>query len=341
MCGLCGVLSTRLSPQEIASFQHLMTVSTLRGSDGAGFVAAPVKADREFKIVRQPHWTAADLVYSHEFWDIALKDTNKPSNQLSMLMGHARMPTTGGTDEEDCHPHIAQHIVGMHNGTLTKVGRKVTVKDNDSRMLFDGIATVGIQKTFQETEGSFAVTFIDKKSDTLYFARNKQRPLYWGKIKAHNTIWWASESVFLEMVLGRLFTGQELKIYQAKPDTLVSFRVHPLGMVGYVDAVPLDTPASHSVPEVKSETQETKGNNSHGMVETARGKFVALDELKLKLQEGCAYCGKGQTLQDHLKHKLTWTGVDEFICEDCVKYDEFARDYCTSRGIVLPARSAH
>lgn len=231
MCGLAGIASNSLSEVEIAAFQDLMAVSCLRGWDGAGIARITRQGDVNWtKTVR----TAASLVCSDEF--AALVD--KPG---TVLMGHARFPTKGSISLEHTHPFRERHIVGMHNGTMTRVGAVNDFKkESDSQLLIREIATSGPQEAIKNSFGAYALSWYDQQSKRVYFLRNYERPLWLGELKwrykngkEFTGLIWASEEPFIKLVCDRrAFTLGKLIVLPTHK--LVSFSVN-MGKQGSVE----------------------------------------------------------------------------------------------------------
>src|SRR6185503_9988407 len=130
MCGLCGVTSRFLNQAELSVFQDLLTVSTLRGKYGAGIAALPSRKNASPQILRT-EWTGASLANSAEL-DKVLKTS------MSCVIGHTRAPTTGSFDIKHVHPFRVKHIVGVHNGTFSRVLDKAIPKDaSDSETFYE------------------------------------------------------------------------------------------------------------------------------------------------------------------------------------------------------------
>lgn len=322
MCGICGVLSPQLSRLDVEIFQQLMVVSTLRGVDGAGFAVVPKGSKEKVRIVRDPHVTAAELAYSGDFYQYY-------GDKMTCLLGHARYPTTGTRTTEDCHPHLTDHIVGVHNGTLDFVNDKaVKNKDNDSRMLFQAIANVGVEQAISHSIGSYAIVYIDTKTGTINFIRNDERSLSFAKIKGKDdTVYWASERDMLQMVLSRRTTKDVLHL-SLPPDEHMTFRLNPLGpKIGYVDRkfiyswkpdkknetviVPVEPPPFEGV-----RTKIEPGIGATFM--TTKGHFHTRKDLEHILHNGCAYCECVHNWTDYMKGDVLFYQPTEFMCKTCL-----------------------
>lgn len=207
MCGLSGVMSSTVSWQEENMFKDLLNISSVRGSDGSGVIVSQVgpymKPHPAIRSLRTTE-ISGKLAYSGE-----LAELLKP--RVNAIIGHARWPTKGGMDLASCHPHRAEHILGVHNGTMHIVNGEKVKDKSDSVMLFESFAKVGIEETIKESEGAYALVWIDENDQTLNFLRNEQRTLYFKNIgwqKNINTVFWASEQPMLDFVFARTFKGE-------------------------------------------------------------------------------------------------------------------------------------
>jgi hypothetical protein len=189
-------------------FRDLLNVSSLRGVEGSGVIVYQKGTYLHKPAVRtiRSKYISGILAYSD-----GLDELLKPS--CSALIGHARWPTKGGTDEKALHPHRYGHIIGVHNGTLHKVGGEdVPDGQSDSAMLFKSFAEKGVKETMKDTRGAYAFVWVDEKEGTLNFLRNYQRPLVFKNIgwqgKNIQTLFWASEPEMLDFVFKRSYKGQ-------------------------------------------------------------------------------------------------------------------------------------
>lgn len=207
MCGLSGVMSSTVSWQEENMFKDLLNISSVRGSDGSGVIVSqggpymkPHPAIRSFKTTE----IAGALAYSGELAELLKPRTNA-------IIGHARWPTKGGNDLAACHPHRSGHIIGVHNGTMHRVNGEQVKDKSDSVMLFESFAKVGVEETIKESEGAYALVWIDEDDGTINFLRNEQRTLHFKNIgwqKNISTMFWASEPSMLDFVFARSFKGE-------------------------------------------------------------------------------------------------------------------------------------
>ncbi len=325
MCGLVGVLSSDMTGEKLRIFQGLMVVATLRGQTGAGLavVPRPKKHVPSVRILRHPTLTAAELVYDQEFY----KYTKEPGS-ITCCMGHARAPTTGGFEIADTHPHVARHIIGMHNGHMrTVAGTEVPKKQNDSAMLFDAIGNQGIEQVIQHSVGAYALSIYNKQTQRLYFLRNSHRPIHFCMVEGDNkTLFWASEAQMLQLVVGRSVNGK-LHHYTLPADELISFPAFENGDIRFEDRKTVKSEA----PKEKDVTDKTRM-----MYPTVSGQYFERNDMLAMLTHGCANCNAAHTMEDYLEKKIVWFAPKEFMCRECLTHDQTARDYVTCHGIALP-----
>lgn len=205
MCGLSGAMSSSLSDGERDIFRDLFNISSLRGVEGCGVIVAQKEPNKAINVerIRSPHVSGV-LAYSSEL----LAATKPPIN---LLVGHARWPTKGGKDREALHPHRSNHICGVHNGTLHRVaGELVKDGESDSAKLYESIAKIGVKETIKNTDGAYALVWVDEQDQTINFLRNSQRTLHFTNIGWQNnisTVFWSSEREMLQLIMGRSYKG--------------------------------------------------------------------------------------------------------------------------------------
>lgn len=335
MCGLCGVITPKSDRGSVGLFQSLMVVSTLRGADGAGMALVPKKGNKAVRIVKNPNVTAAELVLSQDF--------NKYRNmEMAAMIGHARYPTAGGGEYDDVHPHIADHIIGTHNGTLTVVnGVPVAKKASDSALLFQSIATNGIDATIKNTQGSYAIVYINKQTGTLNFLRNHDRPLYFAHLEGEPELYWGSESSMLAYVLGRS-SAKKVNIVNLPANTHATFQLYNSAKDGVVlksqrplEGMPvIKTPIRSNVPAIIPEHLIGGKQTEKLVLETGCGGWYEKEEIIELLNAGCENCRAALSFDDFQKKDMVWFKRDEFMCKECIEHDHLAVAYAMSFGSI-------
>lgn len=195
-------MSGYLSVNEVDAIRALGAVSVVRGDHSTGVGMA-------YKLRRKKG--NGPSIFS------VLKDTIDPYGMLyhpdfnkflgsiaspQCIIGHCRQATVGSITVENAHPYEFENIIGAHNGTISKFSNK-DKETTDSYHLYSLINEHGIETTIKEhmpVEGAYALTWFDKKANTLNMLRNNMRPLWLASAAGGNTIFWASDPAILAVV---------------------------------------------------------------------------------------------------------------------------------------------
>jgi predicted glutamine amidotransferase len=313
MCGITGVMSAWLDPQELQTFQDLMVVNTLRGKYGSGIVAVPNNAKKDIEHVRY-EGSGSELAHSADFYDLTKR-------KRSILLGHCREPTRGSYELDHVHPHVAGHVIGVHNGTVHKIaGKALDAKASDSKILIERIRDFGVKYALEDVDGAYCIVWIDSQAGTLNFVRNPDRPLTFAYVKGHlGTLYWSSEGAALEYVLSRRCKYDDEIILRKLPAySWVSFRLHPNGAINVLDrqdirpkSAVVALPAPTSVPST--------GTVNSSITHHFTGKLMPTKDLRMLLANGCCMCGEAATMGDYGFKRMRWISEDSFVCSRCDK----------------------
>lgn len=208
MCGLAGIAGDLRDPH-LRIFDQLMYMASLRGEDASG--VATVGYGWQTNLAKTIGDYPGTLRYHKQYRD--LLNTNK-----SVLIGHCRAATVGSNKPRNAHPFRAGKYLGVHNGTLdwsakARLTRRVGSDfDTDSETLYWHMDEYGIKDTIEETEGAYALVFLEEQRDeagnaitglTLNFIRNDQRTLFLYISEDNKIMAWSSEYYMLAACLSR------------------------------------------------------------------------------------------------------------------------------------------
>lgn len=198
ICGLVGVVGS-ISRREEDAFQLLLNLDTIRGPHSTGVAFIHFK---DAPIIAKSEGTPWDLIGTDDY----RKGMGRAN---AAIIGHNRFATKGAINAENAHPFQHDHIIGAHNGTLTRQSLLEDWHrfDVDSDNIYYDMSKRGYKSTIKRLDGAFALSWYDSFNETVNLCRNTQRPLSWCFSKDNKTVFWASEAWMLNVALGR--TGIE------------------------------------------------------------------------------------------------------------------------------------
>lgn len=335
MCGISGGISNPLILQEKNIIAELTHLGCLRGWNGAGSFVLYKKGTQYS--TRKTLSTGTTLVLSKEY-------NNMLVDSPQVVVNHCRAPTTGDINLPHTHPFHVGGVIGVHNGTLRRLGGNPIPKDaSDSELMFKSIAELGIEKTISEISGAYVIVWFDKNEHTLNFLRNDERTLFFGStvgIEFPMTEYFSSQENFLQFVCG----NRNMKVY-TRPlpahrwiqydfkDKITKYvdkgevKPPPPKTYSYADIgekwkrhSPWDWTLDGKDKTNKKSKKEKKGHNEghEGYVKSYGNLYVSPEICQGILKKGCDYCREdGTTLEDARAGKLTWLSRAEFLCAEC------------------------
>jgi predicted glutamine amidotransferase len=127
------------------------------------------------------------------------------SHNNTFVVGHNRFATTGSINDTNAHPFSHGDITLFHNGTLNS--HNLLNKENytvDSEAITANFSkSLNIKESLESLKGAYSLVWYDDALQTLNFARNKERPMYFATIKGSKSTFFASEKGMLEWLLIR------------------------------------------------------------------------------------------------------------------------------------------
>ena len=200
MCGLVGIINrekTKLNSDKLIKvFTQSLYCGALRGVHGTGILAVTAAAKAVYYKKALPSADFIELTKAKEI----INGNNE------FLCGHNRFATQGGHTAENAHPFYHGNVVMFHNGTLNTW--KWMVKNKaftvDSECLAYALSQEEDKVSLLEKiDGAFSLVWYDSLHKTLNFARNKERPMFFGVIKDSESLIYASEAKMIEWLAGR------------------------------------------------------------------------------------------------------------------------------------------
>jgi predicted glutamine amidotransferase len=346
MCGLIGAAGT-ITDDVRNAFTELLLIDVVRGHHSTG-VAAIKRFDNSFDVRKAP-------IASPIFIGTSLYQEWVQMTDTKVLIGHNRYATVGDKTVENAHPFEFPELVGAHNGTIDKWSLKKLPNyakfDTDSQAIYANISDTSLKETLSHLTGAWALTWFDKKNNTINLIRNKERPLFYAYSEDRKTLFWSSESDMLEWIT----TRHNFKLYG---DGVFSCEedLHHRWTVPEFDEV-FEKPVCSMVEGYKFESIVTKSSNSYGVTyhcdtgtlnslpfksqntnktdkidtskfrppyKNAYNKVLSKSEFISLVNHGCVFCEDCSSewgdfifpLKDDL------SGRSLYICEDCYNDDD-------------------
>lgn len=176
MCGIVSVIQknwdSSISYSANKMFKQMLFANALRGTDGTGMFWKDTKKNQVFfNKVAAPSWVAIP----------ELTELSTLSMCANWVVGHNRKSTMGIHTYENTHPFNEEHIVLVHNGTLSnqvELEKETGKCAVDSQAITKLLAKNKPKQALEKLEGAYALVWYNTNESKLYYARNKERPLW-------------------------------------------------------------------------------------------------------------------------------------------------------------------
>jgi predicted glutamine amidotransferase len=221
MCGLVGAItrSNKRADFDLVSkfVEQALYCDTLRGAHGTGLLSVTTQG------VVEVHKRALS---GPDFLELSKTKSMLNSFSNDIFIGHNRFATQGARSNENSHPFSHDHIHLFHNGTL-KSHRTLSsrVFDVDSEAIAHLLSeSDNVKASLEKIEGAYSLVWYNEEDDTINFARNEERPMYFGDIADGKGLLFASEGGMVSWLASR--NGIKLdKIYATEVGSWISINL--------------------------------------------------------------------------------------------------------------------
>lgn len=262
MCGIWGALTkgSSFSSTEVDKIlPQLLMAGNLRGIDGAGMFS--IHKDLTTKVSRKSGNSF------HLYFDKQFEEHKKSiwANGIGYF-GHNRAATKGEIKDKNTHPFETDHLVLIHNGTVTAgLSDYKNHHDVDSAGLAHAIEDMGMLEVSKKVSMAYALIWFDKRDQTLHFCRNYERPLH--ILETSTAFFFVSEPLMMQWILER---NNEKITRVVTVDTLKEYVIN------------LKTDEMATI-ELKTPTSYNYNNNYHGYPTNPPIKETAQEQINKQI----------------------------------------------------------
>jgi RNase P subunit RPR2 len=175
MCGIVAVgAKTTFMGMDVACFEELLVLDSVRGIDGTGVVAVRKTGNADICKIGSHTY---DLLGS-ELWK---KIKTRGHEKYLALLGHNRKATFGSVSNENSHPFRHEGIVVVHNGCVDDYKSFNPDAVVDSSVLPKLFHTYrdNPAEALSQLKGAFSLLWYDAHNKLIRWVRNKERPLFY------------------------------------------------------------------------------------------------------------------------------------------------------------------
>ena len=206
MCGLVGYINlgkkVTLAHTTEKMMGALLYFDVFRGPHSTGLASVSIM---------QKVKTVKEAVPSHEFLELKEPDDMLRLNASTRAMiGHNRWATKGAVNADNAHPFTHDACTLTHNGTLdSMVGLSGTYPTDSERIcktISEQLTVEDVIKVIEGLVGAYALVWYDSVDNTMNFARNVERELYYCYSEDKSTMYYASEPWMLVAAAAKVKT---------------------------------------------------------------------------------------------------------------------------------------
>ena len=194
ICGIIGIAGEASKANDTV-LSTLLILDSLRGIDSTGIAH-----------ISRAGETSVAKALGNPFELLGSRQFNKVTTPAARaIIGHNRFATQGAVSKDNAHPFEFEHLVGVHNGTLTNKWELDDAKDFavDSENLYHHMNKKGLYDLLGVMRGAWSLVWWDKQEEELCFLRNKERPMWTAWSEDYKSLYWASEAWMLNIALSR------------------------------------------------------------------------------------------------------------------------------------------
>lgn len=205
MCGIVGLFGSDCKTYPNDKREYMLQglfVDALRGQESTGIALLPKETSKD-PVVFKRALSGPDFVNRKEVSRIV----GRLDLSLGMI-GHNRSATRGDIEDENAHPFQYGHITLVHNGTVNNADfltGEVCKADSkvDSAQVAWSFSKKEPDELLPRMTGGFSLVWWDARDNTLHFARNHEKPMYWYTSPDSKMMYFGSELAMLAWLLTR------------------------------------------------------------------------------------------------------------------------------------------
>ena len=286
MCGIVTYFSNQKTcPVKVEdAFRDMLWVDSIRGYHSTGLI---YEAEGQVDYVKKAitGWDFIQLAHPSAI----LKNLGK----TPYVIGHNRAATRGAVNHSNAHPFEFDHIVGVHNGTLSNHYNLITNKEGtfpvDSMYLYKALSLRPSEEVIPQVRGSFNLIWHDSRDNTIHLLRNDDRSYSFLKIEKSDIMLGASEKEMAKWLIKRRGLNIEYA-WDPKPFTEYVFDpehdmikpIHKIKHKKWVEPPKKERTVVHLPDRRDKRARGGPGVSSNGIASTSKTIRVCGDEQNIE-----------------------------------------------------------